>query len=88
VEIAQPLSELEREILEYVANSGETTTEIDEELPHSPGRKAVEAALGELLRRGLVTTARGVYASSKRVYEDDWWDPTPAGRAAIGLPPR
>jgi hypothetical protein len=75
--------------------AGETTTTLDEEmLERSPGRQTVEAALGSLARRGLVTRSRGVYAGQprcadgERVYEDDWWDLSPAGRDAIGLKPR
>jgi hypothetical protein len=69
--------------------AGETTTTLDQEmLENSPGRETVEATLRDLLNRGLVTTERGPHlASSGEVFDDDWWDLTPAGRAAIGLPP-
>jgi hypothetical protein len=64
--------------------SGEATRVLDEEmLEHSPGRAAVETALRELLELGLVTTVRDVYAGPLGVFEDDWWDVTPAGRKAI-----
>jgi hypothetical protein len=80
------LSELERELLELASMAGETTTTLDEEmLESSPGRAVVEATLRGLLGRGLMTTNRGVYAGGGRVYEDDWWDVTPAGRTAVGL---
>jgi hypothetical protein len=94
---ADGLSDLERELLELCSMSGETTTTLDEEmLEASPGREVVEATLRGLLGRGLLTTKRGVYAglqfardgsrSWHREYEDDWWDVTPSGRRAIGLP--
>jgi hypothetical protein len=89
------LTALEHELLELASMAGETTTTLDEEmLDASPGRQAVEAALDGLARRGLVTRSKGVYAGQPRradgarVYEDDWWDVTAAGRRAIGLQPR
>src|ERR1035437_6268474 len=91
----EPFTALERELLELCAMSGETTTTLDEEmLVASPGRAIVEATLRSLLARGLLTTERGTYArvpsrpDGDHVYEDDWWDATPTGRATVGLPPR
>jgi hypothetical protein len=88
-----PVTELERELLELCCMAGERTVVLDEELLEvSPGRAAVDAALNSLLARGLMSTKRVVAGSPRRsdgsrVYEDDWWEVTPAGRAAIGLPP-
>jgi hypothetical protein len=55
-------------------------------------RDVVEAALHRLADGGLLRTHRGVYdgvqrsrdgtSSSDRLYEDDWWDTTVAGRRA------
>jgi hypothetical protein len=71
----------------------ETTTTLHEEmleLPHDRG--VVESALRELVDRGLMVTYRGVYGGvhrprvgkpENRVYEDDWWGVTPAGRQAV-----
>jgi 3'-5' exoribonuclease len=42
---------------------------------------------GAWLQGFRVATERGIDAAD-RVYEDDWWDVTARGRAAIGLPPR
>jgi hypothetical protein len=77
------------------AASGEPTTVLDEEmLESSPGRARVEATLRDLLGRGLLTTERAINAGlpgrsdGERVFEDDWWCMTKAGRAAIGLLPR
>lgn len=94
------LTELERELLELCSiapNMGETTTTLDEAmLELSPGRRAVETALRGLVDRALMTTARGTFGGmhrfrdgreEHRIYEDDWWVLTPAGRAAIGLGP-
>lgn len=68
--------------------SGETTTTLDEEmLEESPRREAVQAVMQSLAARGLLTTERGTCSSFDRVFEDDWWDVTTAGREAIGLPP-
>jgi hypothetical protein len=99
MDVGEPLTALERELLELRSISGETTTTLDEEmLAESPGRAAVEAALRGLLARGLLTTKRGIYAGFQyprdgsrpfeRTYEDDWWDVTPTGRDAIGPTPR
>jgi hypothetical protein len=86
---SRPLSELEIELLECASMAGEATRVLDERmLENSPGRVAVEKALRDLLDLGLVTTVRNVYAGPLGVFEDDWWDVTPAGRAAIGLPPK
>jgi hypothetical protein len=95
---APQLTSLERELLEICSMSGETTTTLDEEmLKVSPGRPAVDATLRGLAERGLMTTERGRYTGVQRSrdgrvfnrdYEDDWWDVTPAGRAATGLPPK
>jgi hypothetical protein len=89
------LTELERELLELISMAGEPTTVLDEEmLENSPGRGALEEILRGLLERGLVTRERAINAGSprrsdgQRVYEDDWWDLTRAGRAAIGQKPR
>jgi hypothetical protein len=91
------LDGLERELLDICGVSGETTTRLDEEmLDSSPGRATVEAALRSLVARGLMTTVRGTdsgLATSRlgidrsQPYEDDWWDATEAGRAAVGLRP-
>jgi hypothetical protein len=54
----------------------------------------LELVLRGLVDRGLMTTTRAVNAGDprrsdgQRGYGDDWWDLTPAGRAAIGLGPR
>lgn len=99
VEKGVALTGLERELLECAGTAGETTTTLDEEmLEVSPGRAAVEAALLGLVDRGLMTTEVGIFGGIqrnrddgrmvRRVYEDDWWAPTPAGRAAVGLPHR
>jgi hypothetical protein len=89
------LSALERELLELCSMAGEPTTVLDEEMvASSPGRGDLQFALQGLVNRGLMTTARAInsgdprQSEGQRVYEDDWWDVTPAGRAAIGLPPR
>jgi hypothetical protein len=94
------LSELERDALECCADCGfgETTTQLDEGLlKASPGRPALERVLRGLVARGLMTTSRGTFGGSMwvregrnefRIFEDDWWELTDAGRAAIGLPPR
>ena len=95
------LSDLEQELVELCSmapNSGETTTTLDESmLQSSPGRETVEATLRGLVARGLMTTSRGVFggvqrnrdgSTEHRVYEDDWWVVTAAGRREIGLPER
>jgi hypothetical protein len=83
------LTDLEHELLELCSMAGDPTTVLDEEmLEDSPGRATVERALRDLLARGLLSTKRGVSASGGRVYEDDWWDVTPAGREAIGRLPQ
>ena len=74
--------------------SAETTTTLHEEMLESPlDRRIVEEALRALVDRGLMVTYRGVYGGVQRsrdgtppfnrVYEDDWWDVTPAGRHAV-----
>jgi hypothetical protein len=89
------LSALERELLELCSMAGEPSTGLDEEIvASSPGRRDLELVLQGLVDRGLMTTARAINAGDprrsdgQRVYEDDWWDVTPAGRALIDLPPR
>jgi hypothetical protein len=97
------LTELERELIELCSMAGETTTTLHVEMLQSWHERAVvEAALRGLVRRGLMTTQRGSYAGIQRtrprraggraaieqvVYEDDYWDVTPAGRQAAGLAP-
>jgi hypothetical protein len=77
--------------------AGETTTTLHGEMLEAPLERAtVQAVLEGLVRRGLMSTSRGVYDGVQRsgdgghaigrVYEDDWWDVTAAGRRAIGLP--
>lgn len=91
------LSELEREVLELCSMSGETTTTLhDEMLKSPPDRATLESTLRGLVVRGLMKTERGEYAGVQRsrdgsrafprVYEDDWWDVTAAGRGAIEIP--
>ncbi len=73
---------------------GETTTTLHQEmLVGSHDRRVVEASLRARVARGLVTTSRGTFAGTQRlrdgsvverVYDDDWWVVTDAGRAAIG----
>ena len=89
------LTGLERELLELISMAGEPTTVLDEEmLESSPGRSEVEATLRGLLGRGLLITERAINAGAPRrsdgqsVYEDDWWELTRAGRAAVGQEPR
>jgi hypothetical protein len=89
------LTELERELLELISMAGEPTTVLDEEmLGSSPGRAVVEATLRGLSARGLLSAERAVNAGKprrsdgERVYEDDWWDLTRAGRSALGQSPR
>jgi hypothetical protein len=89
------MSELEEELLEPCSIAGEPTTVLDDEmLARSPGRAALELALQGLVDRGLTTKERAVNAGDprlsdgRRIYADDWWDVNPAGRAAVGLPPR
>jgi hypothetical protein len=86
------LTDLQRELLELCSMAGEPTTVLDEEmLESSPGRAKLESTLRGLVEMGLMTTERAVNggqprrSDSERVYEDDWWDVTPAGRAAVGL---
>jgi hypothetical protein len=92
---SEPLNELERELLELCSMSGETTTTLHEEMLEAPlDRGIVEATLRGLVERGLMTTSRGTYSGTQfardgshgfeRTYEDDWWDVTASGRAAIG----
>jgi hypothetical protein len=86
------MTELERELLELCCMGGERTTVLDEELLEaSPGRAVVEAALNSLVARGLMSMKRVIAVSPRRSdgardYEDAWWEVTPAGRAALGLP--
>jgi hypothetical protein len=87
------LTDLQRELLELCSVDPETTTTLHDEmleLPHD--RDVVERALRELVDRGLMVTYRGVYGGAhrprvgvpeNRVYEDDWWEVTPAGRQAV-----
>jgi hypothetical protein len=89
------LTGLERELLELCSMAGEPATVLDDEMfERSPGRTELELALRGLVERGLMTTTRALNAGDprrsdgQRVYEDDWWALTPAGRAAIGLGPR
>ena len=89
---AERLSELERELLGLCALSPETTTLHEEMLESARERGVVEAALKRLVEQGLMRTYRGVYAGKQlsrdgtrafdRVYEDDWWEVTAAGRQA------
>lgn len=89
----EPLSELEREVLERCSMAGETTTTLHEEMLESPpDRVTLQSTLRGLVGRGLMTSERGVYAGvqrsrggSDRVYEDDWWDVTAAGRLSIDI---
>jgi hypothetical protein len=86
------LSNLEHELLQLCSTSPETTTTLHEEMLESPlERSVVESALRGLVDRGLMVTYRGVYAGvhrprdgtpEDRVYEDDWWELTPAGQQA------
>ena len=92
---ATELSELERELLGLCSMAGEPTTVLDEEMvASSPGRGELELVLQGLVGRGLMTKARAINAGDprrsdgQRIYEDDWWDVTSAGRAAIGSAPR
>lgn len=88
-----PLTELEIEILENCSMSGETTTTLEEELLEAPmERAALERTLRDLVRRGLLTTCRGTFSGVRRprggrsfsdTYEDDWWDVTSEGGAAL-----
>jgi hypothetical protein len=92
------LSDLEQELVELCSvapHMGETTTLDEEMLQASPGRETVEATLRGLVARGLMTTSRAVFGGDQRnrdgstehrVYEDDWWVVTAAGRREIGLP--
>jgi hypothetical protein len=94
------LTEFERELLEACGEPGEPTTLLCDMLEQPRDRKTVEAALRDLVSRGLLTTERGPYydqvvrtGSSGETedaeyvaIEDDWWDLTTAGRLAIGLP--
>jgi hypothetical protein len=91
---AEHLSELECELLQLCSMSPETTTTLHEEMLASPrDRDVVAAALHQLADRGLLRTHRGVYdgvqrsrdgtSSFNRLYEDDWWDVTAAGRRAV-----
>jgi hypothetical protein len=89
------LSALERELLELCSMAGEPTSVLDEEMvASSPGRGDLELVLQGLVERGLMTKGRAINAGDprrsdgQRIYEDDWWDVTPAGRASIGLAPR
>jgi hypothetical protein len=87
------LTELELELLELCRTSPETTTTLHEEMLESPlDRGLVESALRGLLERGLMLTYRGVYVGvhrphagppEDRVYEDDWWELTPAGHETV-----
>jgi hypothetical protein len=90
---AENLSELDRDLLELCSMSPETTTTLHEEMLESPlDRRLVEAALRGLVERGLMVTYRGVYSGvhrprggqpEDRVYEDDWWELTPAGHEMV-----
>jgi hypothetical protein len=87
------LTELELELLERCSMSPETTTTLHEEMLESPlDRGLVESALLSLLERGLMLTYRGFYVGAhrpradppeNRVYEDDWWELTPAGHETV-----
>lgn len=87
------LTDLQRELLELCSDDPETTTTLHEEmLELEYDHDVVESALRQLVDRGLMLTYRGVYggvqrprasAPEGRVYEDDWWDTTAAGRRAV-----
>jgi hypothetical protein len=87
------LTELDLALLELCSMSPETTTTLHEEMLESPlDRGLVESALRGLVDRGLMLTYRGVYGGvhrpragppEHRVYEDDWWELTPAGHEAV-----
>lgn len=92
--VTQPrLTDLDLELLELCSTSPETTTTLHEEMLESPlERSAVEWSLRGLVERGLMKTYRGIYggvhrphngAPETRVYEDDWWELTPAGQQAV-----
>jgi hypothetical protein len=92
------LTPLERELLQALGaqSAGETAATLHDVLAPSPGRIAVETTLRRLLARGLLATDRRTWFGGHqgtrvgraidRVFGQDWWTVTDAGRAAIGLP--
>jgi hypothetical protein len=87
---SERLSDLEWELIQLCSMGPETTTTLHEEMVESPlDRHVVESALRGLVDRGLMITYRGLWGGvhrprdgppEDRVYEDDWWELTPAGR--------
>jgi hypothetical protein len=79
--------------LELCSRSPETTTTLHEEMLESPlDRGLVESGLRGLVDRSLRLTYRGFYVGvhrsragppEDRLYEDDWWELTPAGHEAV-----
>ncbi len=92
------LGAVERELLQRcIFAGGETTTTLDAEMTASPGRPVLEKLLKGLVELELMERMWGMDASlttdrrrgeiSHRVYEDDCWRTTDAGRSVVGLPP-
>jgi hypothetical protein len=92
------LTGLERELLQALGaqSAGETAATLHDVLAPSPGLAAIDATLRGLLARGLLATDRRTWFGGHqgtrvgraidRVFGQDWWTVTNAGRAAIGLP--
>ena len=92
---ARPLTQVEHELLKLLNQSpeiGEPTTALDEQRTAcSASCQHIEATLGELASRGLLSLERAINLSRPcHSGEQDirWWCLTKAGRAAIGLLPR
>ena len=97
--VEERLTEFERELLQTCV-TGQPTTFICDMLDSQRDREAVEATLRGLASRGLVTSEHDPWGPTREelvksgktdlpeyvTLEDDWWDLTPAGRVAIGLP--
>lgn len=79
------LSGLEVELLDFLANAAEPTWIFLKEMPElRDDRAALERALSDLERRGLVSRTRERSGNpAAEAYDlDDWWALTPSGSRA------
>jgi hypothetical protein len=93
------LTAFQRELLQTCV-TGQPTTFIRDMLEPPRDREEVERTLRSLASRGLMTSEHDPWGPARReliesgktdlpeyvTLEEDWWDLTPAGRVAIGLP--
>jgi hypothetical protein len=80
VPAAECLTPLQRELLDFIAQSAEPTWIMVAEMPELRGDGLAERELAVLRARGLAANTREASGGPKRPSEpDDWWSLTTAG---------